>query len=75
MSAATGHPGATRATHAAELGDRSAHYVDGAWRAPLTNGRLHVIDPTTEARVGSAPSGGVADADRAVAAARRAFDG
>ncbi|QFR33478.1 aldehyde dehydrogenase family protein [Ancylobacter sp. TS-1] len=48
-------------------------YIDGAWVEPLSAGRLEVIDPATEAPFLTIALGSVADVDRAVAAARRAF--
>lgn len=51
------------------------HYIDGAW-VESEGGRVHqVIDPSTEQPVTEITLGSVADVDRAVAAARRAFDG
>jgi aldehyde dehydrogenase (NAD+) len=47
-------------------------FVDGGWRA--TDSAAPVLNPATEETVVSAPWGGVADADAALAAARRAFD-
>ena len=50
------------------------HYIDGAW-AESEGGRAHdVIDPATEAPVSRITLGTTADVDRAVAAARRAFE-
>lgn len=50
------------------------HLIDGVWHAGGTD-RIDVLDPATEAVIGSAPRGTAADVDRAVAAARTAFDG
>ena len=50
-------------------------YVNGAWVAPLGQGRLGVENPATEEIVAEVALGSAADADRAVAAARAAFDG
>ncbi|MDT5083947.1 MAG: aldehyde dehydrogenase [Mycobacterium sp.] len=47
-------------------------FVDGAWRSTETD--APVLNPATEQPVATAPWGGVADADAAVSAARRAFD-
>ncbi|MFB4309565.1 aldehyde dehydrogenase [Actinomadura sp. GTD37] len=49
-------------------------FIGGAWVAPSTGRRLDVISPHDEEPVGGAPAAGAADIDRAVAAARRAFD-
>lgn len=50
-------------------------YIDGAWVAPAQPKDLEVIDPSTEAPCATISLGGTEDADRAVAAARAAFDG
>ena len=50
-------------------------YIDGAW-VPSEGGRSHqVIDPSTEQPVTTITLGTQADVDKAVAAARKAFDG
>uniref|UniRef100_UPI0025E2C130 aldehyde dehydrogenase family protein n=1 Tax=Sphingomonas sp. TaxID=28214 RepID=UPI0025E2C130 len=49
-------------------------YIDGAWVEPLGSARLDVINPATEAVAGTIAMGTAADADRAVMAARKAFD-
>ena len=50
------------------------HYIDGAFVAPAQDaGRFAVINPATEKQVAQILMGGATDADRAVAAARRAF--
>jgi acyl-CoA reductase-like NAD-dependent aldehyde dehydrogenase len=49
-------------------------YIGGEWTAPSTADTLEVISPHTEAVVGTAPSAGPDDVDRAVTAARRAID-
>ncbi|BBP99842.1 aldehyde dehydrogenase [Burkholderia sp. SFA1] len=48
-------------------------YIDGEWVEPSGNARLPVIDPSTEETIGEVALGDTHDADRAVAAARRAF--
>ena len=53
---------------------RDKFYIDGAWVAPAGTGTLEVIDASTEEVMGSVPAGTEADADRAVAAAARAFE-
>ncbi len=50
-------------------------YLDGAYQAPLGADRLDVLSASTEDPIGSIPLGNTADVDRAVAAARKAFDG
>jgi aldehyde dehydrogenase (NAD+) len=50
-------------------------YIDGQWHAPAGGGSIDVQSASTEETIGSVPEGTPADVDRAVAAARRAFDG
>ena len=49
-------------------------YIDGAWVDPAVPKRLDVIDPSTEEAFAAISLGTKADVDRAVAAAKRAFD-
>lgn len=49
-------------------------FVDGDWVAPDSTTSLPVISPVTEAPIGQIPDASIADVDRAVVAARRAFD-
>jgi benzoylformate decarboxylase len=49
-------------------------FIGGKWVEPLSNRRLDVISPVTEERILSYPEASRADMDRAVAAAREAFD-
>jgi len=49
-------------------------YIDGEWRAPQTPNDYDVIDPATEASIGTVSLGSAADVDRAVKAARTAFE-
>jgi aldehyde dehydrogenase (NAD+) len=55
--------------------DNRRFYIDGAWVDPVEPKDFNVINPTTEAVAGVISMGGPRDVDRAVAAARRAFDG
>lgn len=48
-------------------------YIDGQWVAPSSDATVAVINPATEAVIGSIALGMAGDVDRAVAAARRAF--
>ncbi len=48
-------------------------YIDGAWVAPVVPCTLEVINPATEKTAGVISLGSAADVDRAVAAAKRAF--
>ena len=50
-------------------------YIDGQWVEPAGGTVRDVIDPTTEKASGRVALGSVEDADRAVAAARKAFAG
>ena len=50
-------------------------YIDGSWVEPATPNDLDVIDPASEESIGRISLGAAADVDRAVAAARNAFDG
>ncbi|APH70804.1 aldehyde dehydrogenase family protein [Aquibium oceanicum] len=49
-------------------------YIDGAWIDPAVPAVLDVIDPSTEEAYTSISVGSAADVDKAVAAARNAFD-
>ena len=51
------------------------HYINGAFVTSDEGGRLDVIDPSTDTVIAHAPDGSAADVDRAVRAARAAFDG
>ena len=50
-------------------------FIDGAWVDPVVPARLDVIDPSTEEAYTQISVGSAADVDRAIAAARAAFDG
>ena len=49
-------------------------FIGSEWVTPTTSARLEVRSPATGEVVGEVPETTIADADRAVAAARRAFD-
>ena len=49
-------------------------YIDGQWVAPATPKTLDVINPATEQPIGRISLGSAADVDRAVKAARVAFE-
>lgn len=49
-------------------------YIDGAWRSPASADRICPVEASTGVVLGSVPAASPADADLAVAAARRAFD-
>ena len=58
----------------AELQVRDQLYIGGEWVDPSGDDKIEVVNPATEEVIGSVPSGTTADIDRAVAAARDAFD-
>lgn len=49
-------------------------FIGGIWQAPSTERRIDVVSPHTEATVASIAAAAPDDVDRAVAAAREAFD-
>jgi aldehyde dehydrogenase (NAD+) len=49
-------------------------YIDGHWVDPVTPKSMDVINPATEAVAGHISAGSAADVDKAVAAARKAFE-
>jgi aldehyde dehydrogenase (NAD+) len=54
--------------------DNRQFYIDGAWVDPVEPKELKVVNPATEEVSGVISMGSSKDVDRAVAAARRAFD-
>jgi acyl-CoA reductase-like NAD-dependent aldehyde dehydrogenase len=53
---------------------RTELFIDGNWVAPTTDAVVTITSPHTEEAIGQAPAAAPADVDRAVAAARAAFD-
>lgn len=53
---------------------RSKIFVDGKWIEPLDRSSIDVVSPATEEVVARIPKTGPEDADRAIEAARHAFD-
>ncbi|NPC96081.1 aldehyde dehydrogenase [Nocardioides sp. zg-DK7169] len=49
-------------------------FIGGKWVEPATDHKIDVISPITEEVIATVPEASEADIDRAVAAARRAFD-
>ncbi len=49
-------------------------FIDGRWTPPSTDAVIETVSPHTEQVMGQAPVAAPADVDRAVAAARTAFD-
>jgi aldehyde dehydrogenase (NAD+) len=56
------------------LQSRNELFIGGEWVAPASAKRIEVISPFTEEVVATVPEGTEADVDRAVAAARTAFE-
>ncbi|WP_238553883.1 aldehyde dehydrogenase family protein [Gordonia sp. KTR9] len=54
--------------------DKTQLYIDGTWTDGVEGRRMPVINPATEEEAATAAVGTAADCDRAIAAARRAFD-
>ena len=52
---------------------RFAHFIDGAWQAPVEGNYFDTIDPSTGDTLASVAQGSPADIDSAVRAARAAF--
>jgi aldehyde dehydrogenase (NAD+) len=53
---------------------RDTFFINGAWASPSAAGTIDVYDSGMGTVMGSVPEGGVADIQKAVAAARAAFD-
>ena len=58
----------------AEVQARDTLYIGGEWVEPAGADRIDVVNPATEEVIGHVPSGTNEDVDRAVAAARSAFE-
>src|SRR5665811_1394474 len=56
------------------MSDTRHLFIDGSWADAGDGSTFETVDPATGLSVGSVPRAGVVDVDRAVAAARRAFD-
>ncbi|MDQ4096713.1 MAG: aldehyde dehydrogenase family protein [Actinomycetota bacterium] len=54
---------------------RDRLFIGGEWVQPAGEGVIELTNPATEAPLGRVPAGTTEDIDRAVAAARAAFDG
>ena len=54
--------------------NRTRFYIDGEWVEPSTGNTLEVTNPATEKVIGPVALGNEQDVDKAVAAARVAFD-
>lgn len=49
-------------------------YIDGAWVDPIGDAAMPIMNPATNSQIGTLSLGSAADVDRAVAAAKRAFE-
>jgi len=56
------------------MADHLNFYIDGAWVPPARPATRDVINPATEQSIGKISMGGAEDVDRAVKAAREAFE-
>jgi acyl-CoA reductase-like NAD-dependent aldehyde dehydrogenase len=56
------------------LKERYGLFIDGKFRAPLSKKYFPTINPATEEELAEVPEAGAQDVNRAVVAARRAFD-
>jgi len=56
------------------MADRLKFYIDGAWTAPASVKTVSVVNPATEEPMYEVALGSAADVDKAVAAARLAFE-
>ena len=56
------------------MADQLKFYVDGQWVDPVAPKHIEVINPATEEPIAAVSLGSAADVDRAVVAARRAFE-
>ena len=54
--------------------DATKFYIDGQWVTPLSSERMEVINPATEGVIAKIALGNEDDINRAVAAAKRAFE-
>jgi len=53
---------------------RTELFIDGGWVTPGTDAAIEIVSPHSEQVIGHSPAAAPADVDRAVAAARTAFD-
>ncbi|MEC3853901.1 aldehyde dehydrogenase [Paenarthrobacter ureafaciens] len=59
---------------AATTVDRAELFIGGTWQRPASDRRIVVRSATTEEVIGSVPEASEVDVDRAISAARRAFE-
>ncbi|CAN7623110.1 aldehyde dehydrogenase family protein [Trinickia sp. LjRoot230] len=60
--------------HLMQAGRLDRFFIDGKWVTPAGGERIEVVCPSTEGRLCEIPLGNARDADRAVQAARNAFE-
>src|SRR5690606_12892618 len=65
---------AARQANEVNVKAHDAFFIDGKWQKPAGTGVLNVISPVTEEVVMTFPEASPKDVDKAVAAAREAFD-
>ncbi len=56
------------------MNNRQKFYIDGQWVEPSTDRKIDVVNPATEQVIGQVAMGTTADTDKAVAAAKAAFE-
>jgi acyl-CoA reductase-like NAD-dependent aldehyde dehydrogenase len=56
------------------IGRTDRLFIGGCWETPSSDERLAVVDPAMEETVATVAAAGAGDVDRAIAAARQAFD-
>ena len=66
--------GSRRSRRGGDLEVRDSLYIAGDWVVPVRADTIEVLDATTEEVIGRIPRGAAVDVDRAVRAARAAFD-
>jgi aldehyde dehydrogenase (NAD+) len=59
---------------AATINKRYELFIDGEWQKPLTNKYFDTINPATEEKLSEVAEAGAADVDKAVKAARKAYE-
>src|SRR5262245_50000838 len=65
---------APRIQEATPMQERLQFYIDGQWVDPIEPKVINVINPATEEPIAKVALGGPKDVDRAVTAARKAFE-
>ncbi len=59
---------------AASIADRYELFINGEWQKPLSNKYFDTINPANEEKLSAVAEAGQADTDKAVAAARQAYE-